>query len=213
MKHLVIIGARGWGREVYATAIKTNEYINGEYDIKGFLDDNNHAFDGLNGVYPPILGAVEEYKICTDDVFFCAMGDSNWRKHYAEIIEEKGGEFISIIHPTSKVNKTAKIGGGTIITAYSLISDNVTLGKHVMVQSFSNIGHDAVIENYASIGAYVFLGGYARVGEMSTMHTRSSIIPHKSVGNNCVVGIGSVVMRKYKDSVHLFGNPALISEI
>ena len=213
MKHLIIIGARGWGREVYATAIKTNEFLNGEYDVKGFLDDDAHAFDGLNGSYPSILASVEDYMPCKDDVFFCAMGDSCWRKHYAEIIEGKGGEFISIIHPTSRVNKTAKIGGGSIITAYSIISDNVTIGKHVMVQSFSDIGHDAVVGDYASIGAYVFMGGYSSVGEMATMNTRSSIIPHKSIGKQCVVGIGSVVMRKFKDGVHVFGNPARISEM
>lgn len=208
MKHLIIIGARGWGREVYATAIKTNEYLNGEFDVKGFLDDDAHALDGLNGSYPPILGPVEDYKIESGDVFFCAMGESNWRKHYAEIIEKKGGEFISIIHPTARVNKTAMIGDGSIITAYSIVSDNVKIGKHVMIQSFSNLGHDAMIGDYASIGAYVFMGGYSSVGKMATMHPKSGIIPHKSVGKECVVGFGSVVMRNFKDGIHVFGNPA-----
>lgn len=208
MKHLIIIGARGWGREVYATAIKSNEYLNGDYDIKGFLDDDAHALDGLNGIYPPILGPVEDYKIEADDVFFCAMGESNWRKHYAEIIEKKGGEFIPIIHATAKINQTATVGGGSIVTAYSIVSADVKIGRHVMIQSFSDIGHDAVIDDYASIGAYVFLGGYASVGEMSTMYTKSSIIPHKSIGKNCVVGFGSVVMRNVKDGNHVLGNPA-----
>lgn len=208
MKHLLIIGARGWGREVYATAIKTNEYLNGEFDVKGFLDDDAHALDGLNGSYPPILGPVEDYKIETDDIFFCALGDCNWRKHYAEIIENKGGEFISIIHPEAIVNKTAKVGEGSIVTAYGIVSANVKIGRHVMIQGFSNIGHDAVIDDYASIGAYVFLGGYASVGEMSTMYTKSSIIPHKIVGKKCVVGFGSVVMRNVKDGIHVLGNPA-----
>ena len=209
MKHLLIIGARGWGREVYATVIRTNEFLNGEIEVKGFLDDNSHALDGLNGNYPPILGSVEGYCICPDDVFFCAMGESQWRKYYADIIENKGGPFISIIHPTARVNKTARIGCGTIVTAYSIVSDNVTIGRHVMIQSFSNIGHDAIIGDFVSIGAYVFMGGYSSVGEMSTLHPKTSIIPHKSVGNNCVVGIGSSVMRNFKDGVHVFGNPAV----
>ena len=208
MKHLVIIGARGWGREVYATAINTKEYLNGEYDIKGFLDDDYYAFDGLNGDYPRILGPVETYQIEPDDVFFCAMGDSCWRKHYAEIIESKCGEFISIIHPSSKVNKTAKIGKGCIVTAYSIVSDNVTIGNHVMIQSFSDLGHDVTIGDYVSIGSFVFLGGYASVGELSTMYTKSNVLPHKSVGKNCVVGFGSVVMKNVKDGLHVLGNPA-----
>jgi len=209
MKHLVIIGARGWGREVYATAQKTKEYVEGEYDVKGFLDDDAHVLDGLNGNYPPILGPVESYQIEIDDVFFCAMGDSYWRKHYAEIIEQKHGEFISIVHPSAKVNKTVKIGKGTIIAPYSIISDHVTIGNHVMVQCFCDLGHDVVVGDYASIGAYVFMGGYSSVGTMSTLHTKSGVIPHKSVGKESVVGFGSVVMRNVRDGSSVFGNPAV----
>lgn len=38
MKHLLIIGARGWGREVYAAAIGTKAYRDGEYDVKEIIE-------------------------------------------------------------------------------------------------------------------------------------------------------------------------------
>ena len=189
-------------------AISTKEYMNGEYDIKGFLDDKEDAFDSIRGIYPPILGSVEAYYPVLDDVFVCAMGDGKWRKHYAEIIESRKGEFISIIAPTSRVNRTAMIGKGSIIGPNNIISDNVTIGRHVMIQCFDDLGHDVSVGDYASIEAYVFLGGYVSLGELSTMHTKSSIIPHKSIGKECVVGFGSVVMRNFKDGIHVFGNPA-----
>ena len=100
MKHLIIIGARGWGREIYAAVRNTKAYQDQEYDVKGFLDDKTDALDGLKGDFPPILGSVESYEVQPDDVFFCAMGDSQWRKHYAEMISSKGGRFISVINPT-----------------------------------------------------------------------------------------------------------------
>lgn len=208
MKHLVIIGARGFGREIYRTFINTNPYISKEIDVKGFLDDKADALDGLKGEWPPIIGAVETYEIQEDDVFFCALGDSHWRKHYADIISEKGGQFINIIHRTAIVSSVAALGEGCIVGAYTTISPNVKIGKHVMIQAYDDFGHDAEIGDYASIESYVFLGGYAKVGELATMHTKSSIIPHKSVGKECVVGFGSVVMRNFKDGVHVFGNPA-----
>ena len=213
MKHLIIIGARGWGREALWAATATVSYEKGRYDIKGFLDDKSDALDGLKGHYPPILGPVETYEIQEDDVFFCALGDAFYRKKYAQMIEEKGGEFISIISPMAFVSPTATLGAGSFVGSFTIISDNVTIGKHVMIQSFNNFGHDSVIGDYSSIESYVFLGGGASVGEMSTMHTKSSIIPHKSVGRNCVVGIGSVVMRNFKDGMHVFGNPAVKCEI
>lgn len=208
MKHLLIIGARGFGREIYRTFINTNPYTSKEIDVKGFLDDKVDALDGLKGEWPPIIGAVETYEIQEDDVFFCALGDSHWRKHYAELISDKGGKFINIIHKTALVSPVASLGEGCVVGAYTNVSPNVTIGNHVMIQSYDNFGHDVEIEDYASIESYVFLGGYAKVGELATMHTKSSIIPHKSIGKECVVGFGSVVMRNFKDGVHVFGNPA-----
>ena len=177
--------------------------------MKGYLDDKSDALAGLDGVWPPIIGSVEDYVIQDDDVFFCALGDAHWRKHYAQIIEGKGGRFISIIHPSSLVSPLARIGEGCIIGPFTTLSPNVKIGNHVMIQSYVNIGHDAIVSDYASIESYVFLGGGASVGEMSTMHTKSSIIPHKSIGKDCVVGFGSVVMRNVKDGTHVFGNPAI----
>ena len=223
MKSLIIIGARGYGREVCNTVENDRDmcrfFFQGEeieahsFVVKGFLDDKADAFDGLGGDWPPIVGAVETYEIQEDDVFFCAQGDSHWRKHYVEIIKKKGGQFINIIHNTAQVSPVAKIGTGCTIGPFTTISPNVTIGNHVMIQAYDDFGHDCVIGDYASIESYVFLGGYAKVGELATMHTKSSIIPHKSIGKECVVGFGSVVMRNFKDGVHVFGNPATVIKL
>lgn len=208
MKHLIIIGARGLGREAYCTFIRTAAYKKGEIDCKGFLDDENNVLEGKDGDWPPILGPVEAYCIQPDDVFVCALGESKWRQYYSSIIEEKGGLFYSIIDPTAIINPFSDIGEGCYIGASVWISPNVKVGKHVMVQAFCNLGHDASVGDYASLESYVFLGGYASLGMLSTMHTKSSIIPHKTVGNECVVGIDSVVIKKVKDGTIVFGNPA-----
>ena len=139
MKHLVIIGARGWGREIYAAVRNTKAYQEHEYDVKGFLDDKADALEGLKGDFPPILGSVESYEVQPDDVFFCAMGDSQWRKHYAEMISSKGGHFITIINPMARINPTATIGEGTYIGPYTLVSDNVVIVFRILVKQSNKI--------------------------------------------------------------------------
>lgn len=207
MKHLIIVGARGWGREVYAEAIRMRGY-NHDFDVKGFLDSKADAFEGLNGDYPPIIGVPEDYEIQHNDIFFVAMGDPKWRKYYAEIIEKKGGQFMSIISSSAGVNETAIIGDGSFISGWSCVSDNVIIGKHSIVHVFSDIGHDAYIGDYSTIEAYSFLGGYAKMGKGSIMHVRSTLIRKKCIGENVVVGSNSVVMRNVPDNTHVFGNPA-----
>lgn len=89
MKHLIIVGARGWGREVSWLATGCVGYGT-KFDIKGFLDDKADALDGL-GDYPPILGPVETYIPKEDDVFVIALGYPGPKMEYARKIEEKGG--------------------------------------------------------------------------------------------------------------------------
>lgn len=208
MKHLLIVGARGWGREVYASAVATEAYKRGEYDVKGFLDSKADALDGLKGNFPPIICSPEDYKVQEDDIFFIAMGDPQWRKHYAEVIENKGGHFLTIICKGASVNPSATIGEGSFVGGWTVVSDNVVVGKHCMIHSFCNLGHDAKIGDYSSLEVYVFLGGYAEVGSESEMHVRSTLIRNKKVGNRSSVGTGSVVMRNVPDGQHVFGNPA-----
>ena len=204
MKNLLIIGARGWGREVL-WSFKANYK---EFAIKGFLDDNIHALDGLVGEFPPIVSSVEDYQIQPDDVFFCAVGDPFYRKKYADIIEKKGGKFVTYISPYAIVSPHAQIKDGVFIGAHTIISDNVFVGKHAMIQSFSTLGHDVKIGDYVSMEAYCFLGGYAEVGDLSSIHVRSTILNHKKVGKYASVGAMSLIIRNVKDGDNVFGIPA-----
>ena len=208
MKHLLIVGARGWGREVYASAVQSKAYRNGEYDIKGFLDSKADALSDLQGNFPPIICAPENYEIQTDDVFFIAMGEPKWRKHYAELIAAKGGTFQTMICDGAYFNPPAQLGEESYISRSSCISDNVLIGKHVIIHPFCDLGHDVHVGDYVSLEAYVFLGGFAQVGDESTMHVRSTLIRHKKIGKQVEVGASSVVMRNTKDGLHVMGIPA-----
>lgn len=206
MKNLLIIGARGWGREVL-WAFKYAP-CRDDLNIKGFLDDDIHVLDGLRGEFPPIVSSVEDYQIQPNDVFFCALGDPEARKKYVDIIESKGGRFISYISPQAMISPNATIGEGSFISSISSISDNVDVGKHVMINGMSTLGHDVKIGDFVSIGAYCFFGGYVEVGDFSSIHVRSTILRHKKIGTHASVGAASVVIRNVKDNIHVFGNPA-----
>lgn len=208
MKNLLIIGARGWGREVYEQAQYSQGYLE-EYDIKGFLDDKADALDGMNG-YPPILDSVEEYEPQSDDVFICALGDNVWRKHYSEIIMRRGGQFINLIHKLAYVGQNTKLGRGCIISQGVSISCDVTIGDFVNFQRLVDIGHDARIGNYCSLGCKSFMGGGACIDDGTKVQTAAIVLPHVRVGQNCTVGAGAVVIKKVKDGITVFGNPAKV---
>lgn len=206
MKHLLIIGARGWGREVYDIAkacIRAGENI----EVKGFLDDKSNALDSYKN-YPPIIGPVESYIVQKDDVFICALGDVNYKKDYVEKVLNKGGEFISLIHPTAVIGNNAKIGVGCIIGAYANISCDTIVGDYVTISIKAGVGHDSTVGDYTHIGGLTNISGFVSIGKQVTIHPCSNIIPHRVINDNSIVGTGSVVIRNVKAGATVFGNPA-----
>lgn len=206
MKNLVIIGARGYGREVCGLARQCSGY-NTEYTIKGFLDDKLDALDGFEN-YPAIISSVENYEIQDNDVFVCALGDLQWKKHYVEIILSKGGQFINLIHPTVIFTSNVKLGNGIIIFMYSNISNDCVLDDFVTIQGFVAIGHDSKIGKWCHINAYSFTGGYAVLEEEVCLNTRSTVLPNVIVRRGATVGAASLVIKNVKENTTVFGVPA-----
>lgn len=206
MKKLYIIGARGFGREVYELATQTLQFRK-EFEIAGFLDDKADALMEFQG-YPAIISSVEAFYPTVDDVFICALGDVNYKKIYTEIILEKGGVFINLIHPSAYISPNAKLGKGCIVCAYTRISCDTQIGNYNTFQPFCAVGHDAIIENYNHFNTYSFLGGGVKVGNLVTLHTGSIVHPHKIVADKSIIGAGAVVLRNVKENITLYGNPA-----
>lgn len=206
MKNLVIIGARGFGREK-CNGMRLEEDYGNNFIIKGFLDDKTDALDGFAG-YPPIIDSVEDYQIDDNDVFICALGDSFYRKKYVDIIKDKGGKFLTLISQKSIIHPDAHIGEGVMIGPFSTISSNVTIGAFTSIQGYCTIGHDTIIGDNCSVESYSFFGGGSKIGNNVTFHTRATILPHINVGDNSIVGAGSVVIKHIEDGITVFGVPA-----
>lgn len=213
MKHLVIIGAGAFGRELY-WHIQDSIGFGTEYDIKGYIvDDYDLAIKECENLQKPLLSSVDDYNIDIDDVFICAIGSVDGRESTVNRIKAKGGVFLSVIHKTSLIHKTARIGNGVFIGPYTVIGDNVTLNDHVMLNTYSSIGHDAVLEDFSCVMSYVDITGYCHIGKKVFLASGCRMTPSTKIGDDAYVGIGSVVLRKVKPGVKVFGNPAKIVDI
>ncbi|WP_343697525.1 acetyltransferase [Flavobacterium sp.] len=206
MKDLIIVGARGFGREVYDLATQCSGY-NIEYTIKGFLDDKADALEGFDN-YPAILSSVEDYVIQENDVFICALGTVQWKKHYAELIQAKGGNFINLIHPSTKLNTNAVVGTGLLVFMYANISNDCVIEDFVTIQGYVGLGHDTKIHKWAHLSSYSFTGGFVVLEEEVTLNTRATVLPRVTVRKGATVGACSMVIKNVKENTTVFGVPA-----
>jgi len=206
MKNLVIIGAGGYGREVLNLVIHCNESTK-QFSIKGFIDDNITALDNFQG-YPPILSTIKNYKIEKDDVFVCAIGNIQLKKELCSHILQLGGNFITLIHPSTRINQNAKIGNGVLVFMNSNISNDCIIDDFVTIQGFVGLGHDTIIGKWSHINTFTFTGGGVIIGDEVLLNTRSTILPKVKICSNAVVGACSLVVRNIKEPITVFGVPA-----
>lgn len=213
MKHLIIIGAGAFGREMF-WHIQNSKGYGVEYDVKGYIADdyNSHNNEDFN-LKRPLLSSIDDYNIEKDDVFICAIGSTNAREKTINRILSRGGHFISVIHNTSLIHGTSKIGVGVFIGPYTVIGDNVELKDHVMLNTHSSIGHDAIIEEYTCIMSYVDITGCCHIGKKVYLASGCRMTPSSIIGDEAYVGIGSVILRHVKSKTKVFGNPARAVDI
>jgi len=206
MKDLIIIGAGGFGRELFSAAREAVGF--GEpFRVKGYLDANPAALDRFAG-YPPIIGAPDDYAPRPDDVFITALGNIASRRRCVELIESRGGRFISVIHRSASLGQNVTVGPGSFIAHNVVLTADISVGRHADIFHGTEIGHDSTVGDFAHVYSLCSIGGGVRIGDGAAVYPGARIVPGRLIGNGAVVGIGSVVLLNVKPDTTVFGNPA-----
>ena len=200
MNNLIIIGASALGREAcsYARACGIT--------VKGFLDSRKDVLEGMTG-YPPIIGDPLTYEIEKEDVFICAVGDGEDRCRYVGKVAEKGGRFISIIHPTCVIGDNVKLGVGCLVRPFAVIGNDSEVGDHVVIGTQSLVAHDCVVKDFVTISPGCHVAGWCKLGSRAFLGIHSAVIPHVVIGESVFVAAGAVVVKDVAEG-RVMGVPA-----
>ncbi|MFG6496238.1 acetyltransferase [Fictibacillus sp. UD] len=205
MKDIIIIGAGGFGREV-AWLIEDINKDNPEWNILGFADDNKeiHGTE-MNGY--EVLGDIEWLKSQELNVV-CAIGDPITKKRTIERLKDSNISFPVLIHPSVIYSDRVSFGEGSIICAANIITTDIKIGNHVIINLDCTIGHDAILGDYTTVLPSVNVSGFVVTDESVSVGTGSAIIQGVKIGRNTVVGAGSVVVKDLPDNCTAVGAPA-----
>ena len=206
---MLIIGAKGFAKEVLEILIKKKENQN----IAFFDNINNDIGDMMYNKFP-ILHSFEEVESFfhkTGNEFTIGIGNPKLRyKLYQQFIK-LGGVFTSLIDPLSNIGSIEVIiGDGCNILSGVNISNSVSIGKGCIIYYNSVITHDCVISNFVEISPLVSILGRVKVGEFSQIGANSTILPDVTIGRNVIIGAGSVVTKDVPDNRLVVGVPARI---
>ncbi len=191
MKEVIIIGAGGLGKEILALVRSLDNVT-----PTGFYDDGMPAGSMVNGL--EVIGGLNELKSIDHMVHaVIAIGDPvTKRKIASQFNGIENLRFIQLIHPKAIIMDpdTVKIGEGTVIAAGAILTSNISIGSHVLVNINATIGHDCTVENFASIMPASNLSGNVTVGPAVLVGTGASIINAVTLGEGSKTGMGAVVL-------------------
>jgi len=206
MKNLIIVGAGGFGREMYGTAMNAIGYAE-QFLVKGFLDARADALDQFAN-YPPIIGSPDSYVPQKDDVFVTALGSINARRKCVASLEAHGAEFMSVIARTAFIGPNVKIDAGAFIAPCALISADAHVGRHVGIFHGTSIGHDSSLGDFSHVYAQCSIGGGVTIGAGAVVYPGAVVAPRRTIGAGAVVGAGAVALLNVRENETVFGNPA-----
>ena len=209
MKNLVIIGVGGFAREIFWYAQKSLGF-GVDWQIKGFLDGDKKLSAADYELLPEkILGDVDGYEICDDDVFTCAVGSPKAKKILVEKILARGGKFINLISRLAEIVPTARLGRGVIISPFVGVSERAVLEDFVAVNAQTIIGHDSRVGNFSCIMPHVAVSGKVQIGSEVFIGSGAVLLPKAKIGDGSTIGAGCVVLKKVRAGKTVFGNPAI----
>jgi sugar O-acyltransferase (sialic acid O-acetyltransferase NeuD family) len=205
---IAIVGAGGFGREVLMLLHQINQ-VQPTWQILGFYDDNPGLAPVIND--KPYLGTLADLlRGDTSLALVLAVGDPRVKARLRQQLGAPQFYFPVLIHP-SVANagfQFNQIGEGCIICQSTIMTTNIVLGRHVVLNLGCTIGHDAVLGDFCSLMPQVNLGGGSQLQQGVFAGTNVTVLPLVRVGENSILGAGTVVTRDLPANCTAVGVPA-----
>jgi sugar O-acyltransferase (sialic acid O-acetyltransferase NeuD family) len=190
MKDILIFGA-GTMVNTYADAVLSTK----EYNIVGLIDDRYPSIKEAYGF--KVVGNTDSLKHLNVQNIVVCIGDNYIRKKVVNKIEEiiPDINFPIIIHNRAYVSDNAVLGKGVVIQPNTVIDAGCLIKNFCWIGMNSVVPHNGILQDYSSISAGVTVGGEFKLGKYSYMGIGSTATHCISIGDNTVIGAGSVVLK------------------
>ena len=186
--------------------------------IKALVGFGGHAREVMAQMGLKLTCFVDD-KFITDDCLplssfdperYCVMVAIANSKDRFDVVQRlpKNTKFFTFVHPTALVMENVEIEEGSFIGAYSILTTNIKIGKHALLNRGNQIGHDCEIGNYFSAMPGSIVSGNVTIGDIVYMGNNSTIREKLSISEITTIGMNCAVVKDIKESGVYIGTPA-----
>ncbi|MFN4299659.1 MAG: acetyltransferase [Thermaurantimonas sp.] len=204
-KPFYLFGAGGLGKEYYHYIFQTFDFER-NYVFKGFLDD---VATGQGFRNHPIFKS-EEVVFSGECAMLFAVGSPKVKRVLDERLTGRSIEFPSLVHPRAMLVDLngITIGQGTAVCPGSILTTEIVIGLHVLINLNCTVGHDVQIGDYSSLMPGVHISGQVRIGREVMIGTGAVVLNGITIGDGATVGAGAVVNKDVPEGTTVVGVPA-----
>lgn len=207
MKDLVIIGAGDFGREI-ANVVERINYIENEWNLLGFIDDNADLQGKMIDGYK-VIGDSDWLNTRQNEIYaICSLGVAGIRKKVISKFTNSNLKWATLIDTDARLYKDSEVGEGSIICGGSILAINTKVQNHVIVNLNCTLGHDDIISDFCVVNPGVNVSGKVLVNECVDLGTGVKVIQGLTVGKNTTIGAGAVVIKDIPENCTAVGAPA-----
>ncbi len=141
-------------------------------------------------------------------IFILGIGDNRIRMKAFDALQKVRANIRTVIHPETKISKSAVIERGAFISTGAIINPLVKIGEGVIVNTGAVIEHECIVKCGAHIAPNATLAGNVIIGANSFVGAGAVVKQNLVIGDNVVIGAGSVVLKNVSDNSVIAGNPA-----
>lgn len=110
-----------------------------------------------------------------------------------------GSEYVNVISDHAVIDKTATLLQGCIIAPLAVVTTNVEIGEHVLINVGATVSHDSRIGDYATISPGANIAGNVVLGKGVFIGIGATVSNGIKIADGVVVGAGAVVIRDIEE--------------
>lgn len=199
---IYILGAGPMAREVLGIYKDLDKVAK----IGGFIEENcNRCTSEIHNKKVMDAGIIET--LPKETKFVAGIG-SPQRDRWIKELEQKGFDFDTVTHPSLIKGNFVMIERGCVICPGVVLTCDIKIGAHSIVNIGSTINHDCEIGKFTTIGPSVNIAGNVRIGGRVCVGIGTTIIDKVSIGSGTFIGAGAVVTEDLPENVLAVGFPA-----
>jgi len=147
---------------------------------------------------------------CSQIGFSVTIGNPHGRARLriAGKLKDIGLVPVTAVHPTAWIAENASIGIGCQILAGATICAEARLAEHCIINTQASVDHESVLEDGVEIAPGAVLCGLVTVRRFAWVCTGATVVPRRTIGEDAIVGAGSVVVKDVPAGQMVFGVPA-----